>query len=137
MKGYRRILRCCSLIFTFLDSYLLFITAPHFYHLPLPQDWSHTWSPRKISFHDWKTWKNLPLPLGTYSSELSLPLLKIHGLFLVSIHLALAFTYILHFDLPNKLPFESSIQQFLFHNFPALDSMFLFLTALQIFQYLL
>lgn len=32
--------------------------------------------------------KNLPHPLGTYSNELSVSLLKIHGLFLILIHLA-------------------------------------------------
>lgn len=75
--------------------------------------------------------KYLPLTLGAYSNELPVSLRKIHGLFLILIHLALAFTYILNFYLLNNLPLESSIQQFLFHNF-GVDSMFLFLIALQI-----
>lgn len=120
MKGYRRILCCCYLLFTFLDSQGLqqrrlsqvnvqFITDPHFHHLPSPQDWSHTWSSRKRSSHDWKTSKESATSLG---SELSLSLRKTHLLFPIWINLASSFTYVLHFVLLNKLSLESSIQQF-------------------------
>lgn len=125
MKGYRRISCCCYLLFTFLDSQVLrqrtlrarltsclsqtLISTIYLYCSIDP-----TLDPPErdllvIGRHQ----KNLPLPLAVYSSELSLSLLKIHGLFPIWINLASAFTHLLHFVLLNKLSLESSVQQFI------------------------